>query len=243
MATTTTLNCAEPTASECKWDRTAWLVERAQQGDRLAFGELVEQFQPTVFALCKQRLGDFNEASEQTQEVFIHAMRRIGQLREPERFAGWLKQMAVRMSINRVTRRRSPTSLDQVFLEDAAVEAHDPLGGLIAQEEVHQLRACLDRLCPMDRETLLAFYFQGLSILEVAALHGAPVGTIKRRLHTARGRLRELLEPDFRPDSDGDDEPDGGPDSPSDDPTPEPGSRARRGSRSPSRHSPSLVLV
>ena len=87
------------------WTEVAGLVQRAQEGDREAFGLLVEQFQPTVYAIALRRLGNASEAAELTQEVFLHVLRRIHQLREPERFAGWLRQVAVRMAINRATRR------------------------------------------------------------------------------------------------------------------------------------------
>ena len=208
------------------------MVRRAQLGDRASFGELVEQFQPTVFALCRQRLGDIGEAAELTQEVFLHAMRKIRQLQQPERFAGWLKQMAVRMSINQATRRVPPASLDQAMLEGISPAFEEPLEQMIAQEQLRLLRAGLDRLGRMDRETLVAFYLQGLSILEVAERHDVPVGTIKRRLHTARKRLRALLEPDGVSDPVGpEDDPEGGADR-TVDPALEPSPRARRVGRS-----------
>ena len=102
------------------WADLAILVGRAQRGDREAFGELVEQFQPTVYAIALRRLANASDALELTQEVFLHVLRRIGQLREPERFAGWLRQVAVRMAINRATRRVAPPS----------VEVGDPRGCL-----------------------------------------------------------------------------------------------------------------
>src|SRR5204862_8026450 len=101
------------------WNEVALLVQRAQDGDRNAFGRLVEQFQPTVHAIALRRLGNLNEALELTQEVFLHVLRRIHQLREPERFAGWLRQVAVRMAINRATRRLAPTTVETVVLEGA----------------------------------------------------------------------------------------------------------------------------
>src|SRR5436305_229747 len=103
----------EPT----NWSEIAVLVRQAQAGDRAAFGRLVEQFQRTVHAICLRRLGNPSEAVEMTQEVFLHVMGRIDQLREPERFAGWLRQVAVRMAINRATRRLAPPGVDTVGLE------------------------------------------------------------------------------------------------------------------------------
>ncbi len=177
-----------------KWIELADLVTRAQQGDRDAFGELVEQFERTVHAICLRRLGNPSEAVELTQEVFLHVMERIGQLREPERFAGWLRQVAARMAINRATRRVQPPSVDSEVLETAGIHRQDPLDELIARERAQRLWDGLARLKTLDRETLVAFYIQGQSLVEIAEALETPIGTIKRRLHTARKRLKTVLE-------------------------------------------------
>ena len=181
---------------EAGWDDLAELVVRAQGGDRDAFGALVEQFQRTVYAVCLGRLGNPSEALELTQEVFLHVMRRIDQLREPERFAGWLRQVAVRMAINRATRRVAPPSVEPEILEGACEHRDDPLDELIARERARRLHEGLGRLKALDRETLLAFYIQGQSLVEMAERLETPIGTIKRRLHIARKRLKALLQAD-----------------------------------------------
>jgi RNA polymerase sigma-70 factor (ECF subfamily) len=177
------------------WTDLAILVRRAQGGDREAFGELVEQFQRTVHAICLRRLGNPSEALEMTQEVFLHVLRRLDQLREPERFAGWLRQVAVRMAINRATRRNAPPSVETGVLEGACAERRDdPLDALITRERAKQLWEALERLKVIDREALVAFYIQGRSLIEIAEKLDVPIGTIKRRLHTARKRLKAELE-------------------------------------------------
>ena len=179
---------------EENWTDVADLVRRAQHGDRDAFGCLVEQFQRTVHAICLRRLSNPSEALELTQEVFLHVMRRIDQLREPERFAGWLRQVAVRMAINRMTRQVAPASVETNVLEGAG-ETHDaPLDQLIARERAQHLWEALARIKTIDREVLVAFYIQGESLIEIADRLDAPIGTIKRRLHTARKRLKAELE-------------------------------------------------
>lgn len=175
------------------WTQTAALVERAQDGDRAAFGELVEQFQPTVYAICMRRLGNVSEALELTQEVFLHVLRRIGQLREPERFAGWLRQVAVRMAINHATRRIAPLSVESDVLEGASSRRDEPVEALIARERAARLWDALGRLKTLDRQTLIDFYIHGQSLVEMSERLKTPIGTIKRRLHTARKRLREEL--------------------------------------------------
>src|SRR4051812_48766949 len=180
----------EPT----NWAEVAVLVRRAQAGDREAFGVLVEQFQRTVHAICLRRLGNPSEALELTQEVFLHVMRRIDQLREPERFAGWLRQVTVRMAINRATRRTALPSVEPSVLEGASEHGDAPLDQLITQERARHVREALGRLKTLDRETLVAFYIHGESLVEIADRLDAPIGTIKRRLHTARKRLKAELE-------------------------------------------------
>ncbi len=176
------------------WTEVAELVLRAQEGDREAFGLLVEQFQPTVYAIALRRLGNASEAGELTQDVFLHILRRIHQLREPDRFAGWLRQVAVRMAINRATRRVAPATVDTGVLEGAYERAHQPVDELITRERAERLWAALRRLKTLDRESLVAFYMRGLSLVEIAGELDVPLGTIKRRLHTARKRLRLELD-------------------------------------------------
>ncbi len=182
------------TADDDDYSAVASLVVRAQAGDREAFGCLIEQFQRTVHAICLRRLGNPSEALEMTQEVFLHVMNRISQLREPERFAGWLRQVTVRMAINRATRRNEPITVETVVLEGTSGEQYAPVDELISRERASRLWEGLDRLKSLDRETLVAFYIQGQSLLEMADRLDAPLGTIKRRLHTARKRLRVELE-------------------------------------------------
>lgn len=179
---------------ETSWTDLSILVRQAQGGDREAFGRLVEQFQRTVHAICLRRLGNPSEALEMTQEVFLHVLRRLDQLREPERFAGWLRQVTVRMAINRATRRTAPSTVETGALEGACEHRADPLDELISRERAQRLWEALARLKVIDREALVAFYIQGRSLSAIAEGLDAPIGTIKRRLHTARKRLRAELE-------------------------------------------------
>ena len=165
------------------------LVRLAQADDRAAFGELFEIFESTVFSIAMRRLGDYAEAQELTQDVFIQAMQKISQLREPECFAGWLRQITHRMAINRIVRRGPDLPTEPVTLEATVAENGTPLSALLESERASELRAGLNRLGDMDRETLEAFYVKGQSLIEMSDEFEAPVGTIKRRLHVARKRL------------------------------------------------------
>lgn len=172
------------------------LIERvcaAQQGDRDAFGELVVQFQGAVFATALRRLRDRGEAQELAQEVFVQALRKIGQLRDPACFGGWLRSITNRLAINRQVRRGPVISAERETLEAVCQDTETPLGNLLAAERRRQVRAGLRRLGTLDRQTLVAFYVKGQSLVEMSEAFDAPVGTIKRRLHVARKRLAHEL--------------------------------------------------
>jgi len=169
-------------------------VYAAQRGDRQALGRLMENFERAVYATAYRRLGNHADAQELCQDVFLQAMRKIDQLEDPRCFGGWLRSIADRMAINRLMRRGPITSANTDLLKSDCVELRTPLLVMLDREREDQLRRGLRRLRALDREALVAFYFDGRSINEMSQKFQTPVGTIKRRLHVARKRLAKELE-------------------------------------------------
>ena len=169
------------------------LVRRAQSGDRDAFDALIRETESMVFAVVLRRLRNRSEALEVTQDVFIQMIRKIGQLREPERFAGWLRRVAVRLAINRAVRRPREVLDDNAILGGMRADTLNPFDRVVKSENAAYVRECIEHMQDLDRRTLVAFYFEGRSLQEMSAEFDSPVGTIKRRLHTARNRLRDKL--------------------------------------------------
>ncbi len=171
------------------------LVEAAQQGDRDAFGLLFERYRPTIVKAANQRLRNMDEAEELAQDVFVQAMQKIGQLRVPEAFGGWLRRIVHRMALNRLTRRQSAAACDPSILEATCLSRQNaPDEGAEDREAAADVRAAVARLGQLDRQTLQAFYLRGQTLIEMSNSFDAPVGTIKRRLHTARKRLAKEME-------------------------------------------------
>lgn len=170
------------------------LARNAQQGDRDAFDRLVERYEMDVFRTVVSRLGNATDAREVTQEVFLRAYTKLVQLKRPEYFASWLLRIAQRMAINRAVRRRNESTANVELLDGASDPMPTPLDTLVRWESVHRVRDGLDRLRPMDRDTLVAHYLRGESLQQMSLRCGSPLGTIKRRLHVARKRLRAQLE-------------------------------------------------
>ncbi|HTU19671.1 MAG TPA: sigma-70 family RNA polymerase sigma factor [Gemmataceae bacterium] len=182
----------EPVADSM--DSSESLIDRARSGDRAAYGELVRRYRPAIYGVLRAWLRDPAEADDVAQEVFLHTMRKISQLRDARCFHSWLRQIAVRLALNRVNRRRPVSSLTharQALLSD---DDEGPLDEMVRAEEQGKVHEGLSHLKPLDRAMLEAFYLRSRSLREISEEFDAPLGTIKRRLHTARQRLKQFLE-------------------------------------------------
>jgi RNA polymerase sigma-70 factor (ECF subfamily) len=176
-------------------DELRALVIAAASGDRDAFGELFTRYHGQILAIAMRRLQDHGEAQELAQEVFVKAMTKLDQLRTPVCFPAWLRSITRRMAINRIVRRPPVTAIEPEVMDAHCVELKTPLGHALDRERERQVHRGLNRLRTLDRDTLKAFYLRGRSLRELSSEFDAPLGTIKRRLHTARKRLSaELAE-------------------------------------------------
>ena len=134
-------------------------------------------------------------AEEVSQDVFIQAMEKIGQLRQPECFGAWLRAIARRMTINQQSRNRSCLSLVPEMLPEDLSKATLPGEAVLEKERAEVVQQGLDQLGAMDRQTLVAFYLRHQSLATMSDEFEAPLGTIKRRLHVARRRLANEIDP------------------------------------------------
>jgi RNA polymerase sigma factor (sigma-70 family) len=182
--------------------RFAELVVRVQSGEPGAFPELVSSFQDMTVGYAYSILGDFHLAEDAAQEAFLDAYRHLGDLREPLAFPGWLRRIVFK-HCDRRTRKRLP---DTISFEDAAFdsatrsEAPSPEDIAQRNEMTHRLAGALDSLPEKQRTVLVLHYMSGHSLAELSAFLNAPVGTIKKRLHDGRERLREILTDEVEDD-------------------------------------------
>jgi len=186
-------------------DPDAEAVRRARTGDPEAFEQLVLRHQRRTFNVAFRILGDYDEALDLSQEVFIQAHRSLGQFRGESRFGGWLLAIAVNQCRNRLKhwKRRSRSKHESLSApigeggSDLQRELPDP--GTTAAEalESRQLEALVrEELQHLDEEyrtVLVLRELQDLSYEEIARMLEVPVGTVKSRLHRGRTELRELV--------------------------------------------------
>jgi RNA polymerase sigma-70 factor (ECF subfamily) len=105
----------------------------------------------------------------------------------------YLYAAARNLSSKHLRRHGGESSVDELEDEPAAAEREGPLSRLLDAELSEEVRKAVAALPPLQREVIVLFEYEELSLAEVAAVVGADVGTVKSRLHRARGRLRRAL--------------------------------------------------
>ncbi len=174
-------------------------VQRLQKGDTDAFEVLVRRHQKTIFNLVYRMLGDYDDAAEIAQEVFLSAYRSIAQFRGDANFSTWLYRIAInhastrRKSLAKAKERRVP--LDST---DPVDHRHpNPLDAVMQKEIRYRVQSALNTLDPDEATIILLRDLQDVPYDEVAKMLDVPVGTVKSRLHRARQTLKAKLTPFF----------------------------------------------
>lgn len=163
-------------------------VEAAARGDAAAFERIVRTMQGTVWRYVVHLLGDRTLAEDVTQEIFLRVHRRLGTLRDPERFVPWLLAIARNAAFDAGrSRRRKPMELVGDREIDTPANSPDPHLSL----EVHD---ALSQLEPALLESLVLVSIAGFTYDEAAVALGSPPGTIKSRVFRARKQLMLILD-------------------------------------------------
>jgi RNA polymerase sigma-70 factor (ECF subfamily) len=167
------------------------LVERAQSGDREAFGDLARQAGDRLYAIALRIVRDRDLAGDVTQQTLVHIWREIPRLRDPERFDAWSYRLVVNACYDEL-RRHAPRTVAiegwDTAVPDASLTVHDR----------DQIERGFRRLSPDQRAVVILQYYLDYSLPQIAATLGIPGGTVRSRLHYARQTLRAALEADAR---------------------------------------------
>lgn len=166
------------------------LLIRCKRGEHGAMELLVERYKDGAYRLALALTSDEHLAEDAVQDAFIEALSKLGQLREPDAFAAWLRRI-VRTVCNRLTRKRRESLSDAA--SDAAASGEGPLDGASRREVAQLIRQSIEGLSEATRETAKLFYLDELDQATVAGMLGVPEGTVRRRLHDSRRQLREML--------------------------------------------------
>lgn len=178
------------------------LVHAARSGHKEAFGLLLERHSRRAFGLAMHMVQHRETAQELAQEAMVESYLSLQSLRQPERFASWLYGIVLNVCRSYLRSR----SADHLSLEamagglafDAlpfADKGPDPYE-MVEMSELRMLvLEAVHGLSPKNREATLLFYYEQLSVREIASLLDISVVAVKGRLHKARQQLRERLMP------------------------------------------------
>jgi RNA polymerase sigma-70 factor (ECF subfamily) len=169
------------------------LVLRAQVGDEEAFSDLFRRFGEKTHRYLVSLVGD-SAADDVQQEVWVSVYRRIGSLANPVGFRTWLFQITRNQGIDYLRKIHR----EQVVQAEAEPMLDDPAGPAVEDVEFdvddQAIAAAMGTLSPRHREVLVLRFWRDLTYPEMALVIGAPVGTVRSRLHHAKRLLREELE-------------------------------------------------
>jgi RNA polymerase sigma factor (sigma-70 family) len=167
-----------------------WLAARARGGQAAALEALIVRWQGRLLAHARRLTGSPEGATEALQETLVCIARQIRRLEDPATFRAWAFRIASRRSADWIRRRRR----DRARVGSLGSEVEAPDAPPDGDEETAAVRAALSSLDAEDQAILAMRYHAEMSVVDIGVAMDLPVGTVKSRLHAARGRLRTILE-------------------------------------------------
>ncbi len=180
------------------------LVERAQRGDKKAFGLLVVKYQRKLARLLSRFVRDATEVEDVTQEAFIKAYRALPSFRGDSAFYTWLYRIGINTAKNHLVSlgRRAPTVTSVDSEEAEGIEEGDQLRDLNTPESQMMSRQlgetvnqALQELPEELRTAITLREIDGMSYEEIAQIMNCPIGTVRSRIFRAREAIAERLRP------------------------------------------------
>ncbi|HZI62191.1 MAG TPA: RNA polymerase sigma factor [Pyrinomonadaceae bacterium] len=172
------------------------LLQKAGKGDQAAFLELYDRHRDPIFRFAYRLLGSVEIAEDITHDCFLSLIRRPEGYR-PERAAlrTYLFAIARNLALKHFRNTGRETGLEEMTDEPEVSPRHTPLRRLLDEELAGQVRDAIFNLPDLQREALILYEYEGLSLNEIAAVVDADAGAIKARLYRARERLKRVLRP------------------------------------------------
>jgi RNA polymerase sigma-70 factor (ECF subfamily) len=182
------------------------LVHRCRRGDMDAFARLMRLYEKQIYNYTYRMLGNYAEAEDLTQDIFIAAFRGIRRFRGDAKFSTWLYRIAMNQTRNRIKylsrrnvfARRSRragryNNSTADYLESIEDDGPSPEQWTMAKDLASRVEECLDQLGHQTRQILVLRDVQGFSYEELSEMLLLNLGTVKSRLHRARTAQQDCL--------------------------------------------------
>ena len=175
-------------------DDIKMLVLQAAQGNKAAFGALYEETGRTVYFSCLKLLGDPQLAEDITQETYLTALQKLGTLAQPENFPAWVNRIGINLCKMHFRNNSAPEDNSEEIIEEIPDE------GLIPEEYVSNdakrkiIMDIIDTvLTEEQRRSVILYYFDMLTVPEIAEVMNCTTGTVTSRLSAARKKIKEAV--------------------------------------------------
>ncbi len=168
-------------------------VAQARAGAATAWRALFQRYQLPLYAYVNELMRHEQTSLDLVQETFIRAVRHLGTLRDDAKFGSWLFGIAHQQCLQHWRRNGREESVGDE-LPDLPGEDDSPAQILVRDEQVAEVRRLFARLPPPQRAVLVLYFLEDFPLEDIARVTGAPLGTVKSRLHHAKRALRKLLE-------------------------------------------------
>lgn len=189
-------------------DEDLLLVRQAQQGDVVAFGELVTRHRAKIYAMIRSLIHHETDAWDLSQEVFIRAWQAIGRFESKAKFSTWLYRIAHNLVYDFSRKRKIQVEgefndelLNRERIDSSASTApsvgEQPDDSLSRQELRKRIKEAMEKLSIEHRSVVLLKDIQGLSYKEIADVMETSIGTVMSRLFYARQKLQTLLRDEY----------------------------------------------
>jgi RNA polymerase sigma-70 factor (ECF subfamily) len=165
------------------------LIRRHLDGDRASFGILIERHQKRVYNLTYRMLGRPEDAADAAQDVFVTCMRKLSSFRGSSAFTTWLHRVTINICYDALRKRAREIPTEE---ED---QRHEPAPGDVAEDSAAAIdvQRALLQVPEEFRAVLVLHDMRGVPYEEIAESLGAPVGTVKSRLHRGRVALGRAM--------------------------------------------------
>lgn len=177
------------------------VIRRCLSGDQQAQEELVLAAQNRVYYHCRKMLKHEEDALDATQEILISMLTRLDRLQDPEAFWGWLSAMTANHCRNILTRGRREAQIPEDDEGNSLLDAFESLDeqavpdkALDNDETRRMIVELVDQLPPPQRQCVLMFYYEEMSVKDIAAALETSEGTVKSRLNYARKAIKSGVD-------------------------------------------------
>jgi RNA polymerase sigma-70 factor (ECF subfamily) len=165
------------------------MVHRCQAGERAAFEELFELYQPRLKYYVRRLDNDSNRTDDILQDVWLSVFKKIHKLKDAKSFDVWLYRIARNKVYDRFRRKdRHVKLLEDKFPVSNSIEP------TFDADDTEKLHRALTRLKTHHREVLTLCFIEQMSYQSIADVVGCSVGTIRSRIYYAKQSLREEME-------------------------------------------------